>query len=526
MHVHRNTAHLSTFTSIMKLFASLLALLSIPLLSHAGLAGSRPNVLFILTDDQGYGDLSVHGNPILKTPNIDKLHDESLRFTNWFNSPTCAPTRSALLTGRHEFLNGVTHTILERERLDPAATTIAQVLKKSGYTTGIFGKWHLGDEEAYQPGNRGFDETFIHGGGGIGQSYPGSCGDAPGNTYFDPAILHNGTFEKTQGYCTDVFFTQAKKWIEERKDPQQPFLCWLATNVPHGPYNAKPEDKALYAGKTPDDDCANFFGMIHNLDLNVGKMMAWLKDKGLDQNTLVIMINDNGGTAGVKVFNAGMHGAKGSPWLGGTRGFSFWRLPGAIKPADCGALTAHLDFFRTLAGLAGADLQANVQEQAKDGRSLLPLLETPSAAWEDRHLFTHVGRWPKGTNPDNAKLSNCAVRNTRYTLVNEVRRVPNAGKGAGPGWQLFDVIEDPGQNRNIAAAKPEIVAELSAVYDEWWHSLHGHVDLNERAIGPALNPFAEKYWKQFGGGPSKADYERMDPAKAMTFEAQRAKGAH
>ncbi len=507
----------------MKLFASLLTLLFIPLLAHAELAGSRPNILFILTDDQGYGDLSVHGNPILKTPNIDKLHSQSLRFTNWFNSPTCAPTRSALLTGRHEFLNGVTHTILERERLDPSATTIAQVLKKSGYTTGIFGKWHLGDEDTYQPGRRGFDEVFIHGGGGIGQSYPGSCGDAPGNTYFDPAIRHNNTFEKTKGYCTDVFFDEAKKWIGGRKDPQQPFLCWLATNVPHGPYNAKPEDVALYAGKTPDADSANFFGMIHNLDLNVGKMMAWLEDKGLAKNTLVIMINDNGGTAGVKVFNAGMHGAKGSPWLGGTRGFSFWRLPGAIKPTDCGALTAHIDFFRTLSALAGAELPSNLQEQAKEGRNLLPLLENPSAPWDDRHLFTHVGRWPKGTDPDKAKFNNCAVRNTRYTLVNETKRGPKAAPDSVPHWQLFDVIDDPAQSHDIAAAKPEVVTELSSAYDAWWRSLRGQVEINEKVIGPKLNPFAEQYWKQFGGGPSEKDYERMDPAKAMTFEARREK---
>src|SRR3954470_3866626 len=150
------------------------------------LAGKRPNVLFILTDDQGYGDVSAHGNPVLKTPNYDRLRSQSRCFTDFMVSPTCAPTRSALLTGRHEFRNGVTHTILERERLVPSAITLAEVLKSAGYTTGIFGKWHLGDEDAYQPGKRGFDEVFIHGAGGIGQTYPGSCGDAPGNTYIIP----------------------------------------------------------------------------------------------------------------------------------------------------------------------------------------------------------------------------------------------------------------------------------------------------------------------------------------------------
>src|SRR5580704_14421662 len=176
-----------------------------------------PNIVFLLTDDQGYGDLSCHGNPILKTPNLDRLHDEGVRFTDFHVSPTCSPTRSGLMTGRHEFRNGVTHTILERERLNPDAVTIAQVLKGAGYTTGIFGKWHLGDEPDHWPSHRGFEEMFIHGCGGIGQSYPGSCGDVPGNKYFDPTLLHNGTFEKTKGYCTDVFFSQATKWIESVK---------------------------------------------------------------------------------------------------------------------------------------------------------------------------------------------------------------------------------------------------------------------------------------------------------------------
>src|SRR5262245_25295695 len=178
------------------------------------LAGRRPNIIFVLTDDQGYGDLSCHGNPILRTPNIDRLHAEGVRFIDFHVSPTCAPTRAALFTGRHEFRNGVTHTILERERLTLKATTLAQVLKSASYTTGIFGKWNLGDEPKYWPSRRGFDEMFIHGAGGIGQTYAGSCGDAPDNTYFNPMILHNGKFVKTEGYCTDVFFAQATKWME------------------------------------------------------------------------------------------------------------------------------------------------------------------------------------------------------------------------------------------------------------------------------------------------------------------------
>ena len=249
----------------------------------------QPNIIFILTDDQGYGDISRHGNPVLKTP------------------------RSALMTGRHEFRNGVTHTINERERLTLSAVTIAQVLKSAGYSTGIFGKWHLWDEPQYQPNRRGFDEVFIHGAGGIGQSYPGSCGDAPGNRYDDPLILHNGTFEKTNGYCTDVFFSQAIRWIEQTRG-SQPFYAHIATNTPHAPLDVRPEDKERYAGKVKDDNVAKFFGMIANIDDNVGRLLAKLDEWKIERDTLVIFMNDNGGTAGTQVFNAGMRGQKGSPW--------------------------------------------------------------------------------------------------------------------------------------------------------------------------------------------------------------------
>lgn len=502
---------------------SFASLLSLPSFSRAELAGSRPNILFILTDDQGYGDISAHGNPVLKTPNLDKLRGESVRFTDFMVSPTCAPTRSAIQTGRHEFRNGITHTILERERMDPKATTIAQVLKGAGYTTGIFGKWHLGDEIEYRPNKRGFDEQFIHGGGGIGQTYPGSCGDAPDNKYFNPTILHNDHFVKTESYCTDVFFGQAAKWIESTKG-KQPFYCHISTNAPHGPYIARPEDKALYEGKGLGEDTENFFGMLHNIDQNVGTLMAKLDEWGIAKNTLVVFMNDNGGTAGVKVFNAGMHGAKGTPWIGGTRASSFWRLPGKLTPADCGALTAHVDVFRTWAGLAGAKLTPEVESQV-EGRSLLPLLENPSAAWEDRTLFSHTGRWPKGTDYNASKTRNAAARTTQYHLVSEARAPAKAKAKAtvNTGWQLFDVKADPGETKNIADEKPEIVKSMLASYDAWWDSLKGQVDLNEKVVGPKLNPFAEQYWKQFGGGPTPADYERMNPEKAFTFEARRTK---
>jgi arylsulfatase A-like enzyme len=455
------------------------------------LAGRRPNIVFILTDDQGYGDMSCHGNPILETPNIDRIHAEGVRFTDFRVSPTCAPTRSALLTGRHEFKNGVTHTILERERLTPDAVTLAEVLQSAGYTTGIFGKWHLGDEPDHWPNKRGFDEMFIHGAGGIGQTFSGSCGDAPGNTYFNPAILHNGTFVKTQGYCTDVFFREAESWIE-KVHGKQPFFCYIPTNAPHVPLQVRPEDEARYKDQVDDEKVAKFFGMVANIDDNVGQLLALLERLGLEKDTLVVFMNDNGGTVGVKVFNAGMRGSKGSPWRGGVRAASFWRWPGTLEPADCDRLADHIDFFPTLAELAGVKLEEKAKAQV-EGRSLVPLLENPQAAWDDRALITHVGRWPKGANIDDYKYDRCSVRSQRWHLVRDRRGERD--------WQLFDIEADPGETTDVADQHADVVHELDAAYDKWWASLPPYL-VNETAVGPKVNPFKALYWKQFGGGPA------------------------
>ncbi len=488
-----------------------------PPLHAAGtpLAGARPNIVFILTDDQGYGDLSAHGNPILQTPNLDRLHREGVRFTDFHVSSTCSPTRSALITGRHEFKNGITHTILERERLTPKATTLPQVLKRAGYTTWIFGKWHLGDEAAYQPGQRGFDEVFIHGGGGIGQVYPGSCGDAPGNTYFDPAILHNGKFVKTQGYCTDVFFAQALRWIESAKGRGAPFYAYITPNAPHAPLQVRPEDEARYAGKAPDAMTAKFFGMVANIDDNIGRLLAKLDEWGVARDTLIVFMNDNGGTVGTRVFNAGMRAQKGTPWLGGTRASSLWRWPAGLAPRDVPALAAHIDFFPTIAELAGAKPDAAVRAQV-EGRSLVPLLRDPRAPWAERTLFTHLGRWPRFSNPDDAKFANCSVRTPRWHLV-------SIKGGAQPAWELYDVPADIGENRNVLADHPEVVAKLGAEYDAWWTAARAGM-VNENAIGPKFNPFAETYWKQFGLAPTDEDRRVMDPTLKAPVGAGDAKG--
>jgi arylsulfatase len=473
------------------------------------IAGAQPNIIFILTDDQGYGDISAHGNPVLKTPHLDRLRAEGVRFTDFHVSPTCSPTRSALFTGRHEFKNGVTHTVLERERMTLAATTLPQVLQSAGYTTGIFGKWHLGDEAEYRPDSRGFDEVYIHGGGGIGQTYPGSCGDAPGNTYFNPTLLHNGKFEKTSGYCTDLFYAQATQWIDAQRRAKKPFFAYIPSNTPHGPYIARPEDRALYAGKGLEPATENFFGMIHNIDQNIGRLLAKLDEWGIAQNTLVIFMNDNGGTAGVKVFNADMRGQKGSAWLGGTRANSFWRWPGTLQAADCSVLSAHIDFFPTLAAIAGAKVPAAVAQAQIEGRSLVPVLQNPAAKLPDRYQFTHQGRWPKLSDPNEAKFKVAAVRNTRWAMVSE-----NGGRT--PNWQLFDLSVDYAQKNNVIAQHPEVAKELSAAFDQWWSECLPLM-VNEKAMGPAINPFQEIYYRQFGGSPTPEALAKMDPKGALTF---------
>lgn len=472
-----------------------------PALVAAGIAGKRPNIIFILTDDQGYGDISAHGNPILKTPHLDRIHDEGVRFTDFHVSPTCAPTRAALLTGRHEFKNGITHTILERERMALDAVTLPEVLKAAGYTSGIFGKWHLGDEDAYQPEKRGFDEVFIHGGGGIGQHFPGSCGDAPGNLYFSPLIKHNGRFEKTEGYCTNVFFEEATKWIAQVKD-KKPFYAHIATNAPHAPLQVREEDVARYKDTVPDPNVAKFFGMLANADDNIGRLLSKLSEWGIEKETLVVFMNDNGGTAGCKIFNAGMRGTKGTPFLGGTRASSFWRWPGTLTPGDASQLTAHIDFLPTLAEIAGARLEAKTGAQI-EGRSLVPLLENTGAKWPERTLFTHVGRWEKDVSPETGKYVNCSVRTKDFHLVNTSRKNEQA-------WMLFDVRNDYSEEHDVAAQNAGVVLEMKTAYENWWASVTPMM-VNEAAPLAPENPFWTLYRKQFGALPppeSEADQKR------------------
>jgi arylsulfatase len=460
--------------------AAVVVTLGTLLTSVASALPKKPNIILVMTDDQGYGELGCHGNPILKTPNLDKFHDQSVRFTDFHVSPTCSPTRCSLMTGRHEFRSGVTHTIYERERMSLEATTFVQLLKQAGYTTGIFGKWHLGDEDEYQPGKRGFDEVFIHGAGGIGQSYVGSCGDAPGNTYFDPAILHNGKFERTEGFCTDVFFGQATKWIDAKRQEDKPFFAYITPNAPHAPYIAPEKYAAMYRGKDLDKDAVNYYGMITNIDDNFGALMAKLSEWKMDENTLVIFMTDNGHSI-ARLYNAGMHGAKASPYEGGNRVPSFWRWTGTLPAGkDVKKLTAHVDYFATFCELAGVPVPSDLK---LDGRSLVPLLTDADAPWAERQLFVHRGRWPKGE-PDSMKHELCAIRTARWRLVNNK--------------ELYDITADPGETVNVIDKHPEVVAALRSAYDQWWDEVIPATRFNDNAELPEINPFKERYWKQVG----------------------------
>ncbi|HEY3322863.1 MAG TPA: arylsulfatase [Planctomycetota bacterium] len=458
----------------------------------------KPNIILVMPDDLGYGDYACLGNTITHTPAVDSFKKQSLLFTQFHVSPTCSPTRAALMSGRHEFGNGVTHTILERERMSLKTFTLPQMLKTVGYTTGIFGKWHLGDEEAYRPESRGFDEVYIHGGGGIGQTYPGSCGDAPGNTNIDPALWHNGKWEKTKGYSTDLFFAQATKWMDAKRSAGTPFFAYIPLNVAHRPLVVPKAYYQQFLGKPGlDDEVAKFFGMIENIDTNFGRLLQQLDAWKIADNTLVIYVGtDNGGTAGVKIFNAGMRGGKGSVYQGGTRAPCFFRWPAGGIPAgvECGALSAHLDIFPTLAEIAGATLTDEVKHQV-EGRSLLPLLKNPKAEWPERMLVHHAGRWGKG-NAEQSKFRKCAIQNSRFTLVENE--------------ELYDLKADPGETKNVIAAHPDIVASLRAAYDKWWRETLPLL-VNENVVGPKINPMKELYWRQFGGGPDAKTLRKMNP---------------
>ena len=425
--------------------AAFLSLLS-PIHVIGGEEGRLPNVVLVMTDDQGYGDLSCLGNPVLKTPNLDKLYAESVRLTDYHVAPTCSPTRAALLTGRWSNRTGVWHTIMGRSMLRENEVTMGQIFQDAGYATGMFGKWHLGDNYPYRPEDRGFAEVIRHGGGGVGQTP-----DYWDNAYFDGSYFYNGRIEPVEGFCTDVWFDYARRFILAQKQAGKPFFAYISTNAPHGPMHAPESSSQPY--QHLGIHVANFFGMIANIDDQVGQLRTMLDREGLTENTIFIFATDNGTSSGAKVFNAGMRGQKGSQYDGGHRVpfFLHWPAGGLAGGRDVKPIAAHVDVLPTLIDLCGIPAPQNVRF---DGRSLRPLLEgrTEDGSWPDRILVTDSQRVK-----DPIKWKQSAVMTSRWRLVN--------------GTELYDVHADPGQQRNVAAEHPEVIARLRAFYEGWWTEL-------------------------------------------------------
>ncbi len=409
---------------------------------------NKPNIIFIITDDQGKGDLGCTGNPYIKTPNIDKFYEDAVRLDNYHVSTTSAPSRSSIMTGRHCNRVNVFHTIAARSIVFNDEVLLPQVLAQNGYTNAMYGKWHLGDNYPNRAEDRGFHEVIRHGGGGVGQGP-----DYWMNDYFDDSYFHNGKAEKYEGYCTDVFFDNAMEFIEENKD--RPFFCYMATNAPHGPYNVPEEYYNIYKdtqvkGKPINDGLRRFYGMITNIDDNFKRLEDKLDELGLTENTILIFTTDNGTSAGASAYNVGMKGGKGSVFEGGHRVPFIMRWPGGNIDGgkDVKNLVAHYDLLPTFVDLLNLDY---VPAKPLDGKSLKPLLTEENPEWENRILYMDTQR-----EQDLVKYKGFTVMDDNWRLLN--------------GTALYDINNDIGQTTNVIDQHPEVAARLMLGYEKWWSS--------------------------------------------------------
>ncbi len=445
------------------------------------LSTSRPNIIFILSDDTGWGEIEAAGNPVIKTPNINHLWKGGMRFTNYHVAPSCAPTRAQLMTGNHEFHSGVTHTILKRNYLSQEAITLPQVLKSAGYATAMFGKWHLGLTEGYRPDQRGFDRSV-------------NMNNDSQKHHWDPKLLDNGTVRQSKGYRTDILFNEAMEWIDENS--KKPFFCYIPTYNAHGPtvvgkeWSDPYENKGLYQQKKGKKfRGVDYYGMISNLDANIGRMLAHLDNLGLNENTLIIYSTDNGhaisGASGAGhdsnngkllesgLYNMGMRGAKGQTWRGSSCVPLIFYFPKCI-PANTTSnhIAGSIDILPTLAELCGTKVNHEIS-----GRSLVPLIDNSKDDWSDRMLIVTRSRWPAGE-ADNYKHRNYAIQTERFRLVN--------GTGAQGPWkpvdeaQLFDHQNDPTETTDVSANYPEIKLKMQQYYDQWWDAKRPKM-INEQA---------------------------------------------
>ena len=428
---------------------------------------SLPNIILIMTDDQGYGDLGFTGNPLINTPNLDKLGKESVSFTNFHVGTTCAPTRAGLLSGMHCNRTGTWHTVNGRSFLGSSFPSIATYLKKGGYQTGIFGKWHLGDNYPFRPQDRGFDEVIIHGGGGVGQTP-----DFWNNDYYDDTYFHNGVPQKYKGYCTDIWFEEAMNFIKKSNDKKsEPFFCYISTNSPHSPHHV-PQS---YIDAYKEDERIpnpNFYGQITNVDDNYGKLEKMLSEAGLMENTIIIFLTDNGTAAGAnfdkngqvtKGYNAKMRGKKGSEYEGGHRVPLFIKFPKnkQIVTKSYDELVSYTDIVPTILEITGLKKLAT---RKFDGTSIFPLLQNgKQSALSERILISDTQR-----NDFPVKWKNTSVMKNHWRLVNNK--------------ELYNLKQDPSQKENVINQHDTIAQQLAQGYDAWWASLQEDLMIENRII--------------------------------------------
>jgi arylsulfatase len=427
-------------------------------------AAERPNVLIVMTDDQGLGDFSFTGNPVLKTPNFDAFARQSVRLTDFHVCPMCSPTRGQLMTGLAALRNGATSVTAGRTFLRPGLTTLPDLFAQAGYATGIFGKWHLGDSYPHRPIDRGFRESVYHLGWGQLQSTPEF--DWP---LIDGRYFHNGVEKRFQGHCTDLWFDSAMAWMKERHVKGEPFLCYLPTNAPHGPHIELDEYVEPYRGRGP----AAFFGMIAHVDKRFGDLERFLADEKLADNTIVIFMTDNGGTSGVATFNAGLRAGKTTYYDGGHRVPCWIRWPNGKlgEPRDIDIPTQNTDLLPTLCDLCGvAPPKRSDADQRYSGISLEALLRGSEQKLPDRKFVVQYGQVP-------AKFEACVVWD-KWRLVK--------------GEELYDIRADRAQKENLAAAHADVVKSMRDYYEQWWKGLEPMLDdFVPISIGAAQQPVVE-----------------------------------
>lgn len=449
----------------MKLFTKMVVALMAT--KMGALASQRPNVILVMTDDQGYGDIAAHGNPVIETPNLDRLHAESIRLTNFHVDPTCAPTRGALMSGKYSHHARVWHTVQGGNHLRASELTMGDVFKHSGYRTAMFGKWHIGANYPYRPIDRGFDEWV-----GLGDGGPGTCDDYFWNDRVNDTYWHNGTREAhpRPGYNPDVFFGAAMDIVKDRSS-DQPFFIYLPTYCAHVPHTIPdPTLMKKYTDQGMTGGTASFFAQLGEVDKNIGRLRQTLVDEGVADNTIFIFMSDNGSSGGSGVFNAGMTGKKGSVTDGGHRVpcFIHWPDGGLGGPRDIGTLAAHIDLLPTLTELCGLQLPRPIDF---DGTSLAGLLTCKQDQLPNRTLVVERQR-----NPASVKGSAFAAMNGTWRLVN--------------GKQLYDIAVDPAQQNDIAAEYPEMVAKLAQDYERYWDRVS--VDDRSHAVPIAGTPFDQE----------------------------------